>query len=86
MQDGQPYLEPWHSQNILFKHFQGYLGIFRDIDVYSAKLRDAQITRSGRPSLPFLKNQESVLILEKRLCLSPDLVKFSIQNVVLRVF
>ena len=26
---------PWHSQNSLFKHFQEYLGIFGDIDVYS---------------------------------------------------
>ena len=24
-------LEPWYNQNSLFNHFQGYLGIFRDI-------------------------------------------------------
>ena len=28
--------ESWHCQNSLFKHFQGYLGMFRDIDAYSA--------------------------------------------------
>ena len=26
------YLEPWRSQNCLFECFQGYFGIFRDID------------------------------------------------------
>ena len=29
---------PQHSQNSLFRQFQGYLGIFRDIDAYSAPL------------------------------------------------
>ena len=32
--DHQTYSEPWHSQNSLFKHFQGYLDIFRDFDAY----------------------------------------------------
>ena len=38
--------QTWHIQNILFNHFQGYLGIFSDIDVYSATLTGAQ--RGGR--------------------------------------
>ena len=32
IKDDQAYSEPWHSQNSLFKQFQGYLGLFRDID------------------------------------------------------
>ena len=32
----QAYSEPWHSQNSSFKYFQEYLGIFRNIDAYSA--------------------------------------------------
>ena len=49
MQDGQSYSEAWrnnfygHSQNSLFKHFQGYLEIFRDIDANSATLTGAQL-------------------------------------------
>ena len=31
MSDNQAYSERWHSQNSLFKPFQGYLGKFRDI-------------------------------------------------------
>ena len=32
--DNHAYSEPWCSQNNLFKHFQGYLGIFRNIDAF----------------------------------------------------
>ena len=39
MSDDQAYSETWYSQNSLFKHFQGDLGIFRDTDAYSATLR-----------------------------------------------
>ena len=42
--------EPWHSQNSLFKHFQGYLHIIRDIDAYSVKLTDAQVRGRGEAS------------------------------------
>ena len=62
MQDDYAYTEPWHSQNSLFKHFQEYLGIFRNIDTYSARLTGAQVGEEERPSLPFLKIEESVLI------------------------
>ena len=41
--------ELWHSQNSLFNHFQGYLGIFRDIDAYSATLTAAQLERKKFP-------------------------------------
>ena len=47
MLDDHPLSEPWHSQNSLFKHFQGYLGIFRDIDAYSATLPAAQLGGRG---------------------------------------
>ena len=42
--------EPWHSQNSLFKDFQGYLGIFRDIDAYLATLTGAQLGERGEAS------------------------------------
>ena len=38
MKEDQAYSEPSHSQNSLFKRFQRYLDIFRDIDTYSATL------------------------------------------------
>ena len=38
MLDDHAYLELWHSQNCLFQRFQGYFGIFRDIDGNSATL------------------------------------------------
>ena len=67
MEDDQAYSQPWHSQNSLFKHFQGYLGIFKDIDVHSATLRGAQIREMWR-GLPFsvLKIRKSALILEEK--------------------
>ena len=54
MSDDQINSEDWHSQNSLFKHFQGFLGIFRDIDAYSAKLTGAQLKgRAGGFPFPF---------------------------------
>ena len=47
--DEHAYSEPWHSQNSLFSRFQGYLGIFRDIDAYSATLTGAQLGRKKFP-------------------------------------
>ena len=46
MPDDQAYLKACHSQNSLLKHCQGYLGIFRDIDAYSAILTDVQLETS----------------------------------------
>ena len=34
----QGHSQPWHSQSSLFKYFQGYLGMFREIDTYSVRL------------------------------------------------
>ena len=46
-----------HSQNSLLKHFQGYSGIFKDIDAYSATL--AQVGGSGEATLThFLKSKK----------------------------
>ena len=42
-QDDDEYSEPNHSQNSLFKPFQGYLGIFKDNDAYSSTLTGAQL-------------------------------------------
>ena len=47
MSDVHAYSEPWHSQNSLFRHFQKYLDIYRDIDAYSATLTDAQLQWRG---------------------------------------
>ena len=66
MSDDQAYTKPSHSQNSLFKHFQGYLGVFRNIDAYSATLTGVQQGGEWRPRLPFLKIEESVLIFEKK--------------------
>ena len=38
MKDNYAYSEPWHIQNSLFNPFQGFLCIFKDIDVYSVTL------------------------------------------------
>ena len=82
------------SPDILFKRFQGYLGTFRDIDVYSATLTGhSSLTahthwaRGKRKSLPCpFWNRKSVLILERKtLILSILGLIFSIQNEVLRV-
>ena len=86
------YWETRHSQDSLSKHFQVYLGMFRDIDAYSPALSGMQIL--GRGGLPvfvffffFFESRKKVLFSfwEKgsdgfHLC-----VKLSIQNVVLRV-
>ena len=47
--------EPYHSQSSSLKHCQEYLGIFRDIDVYSAIYTGAQLGREERHPLMFLK-------------------------------
>ena len=83
MQDDQAYSELWHSQNSLFKHFQGYLGIFKDIDAYSATLTGAELEGNKGAPQTFFENRKKCPDFGK---MFPDLwVKFSIQNVVLRV-
>ena len=58
------YSEPWHSQSRLFKYFQGCLGMFRDIDAYSAALTGMQLGRRGEVSAAHFEKKK-VLILEK---------------------
>ena len=86
MEHIRSYSESGHSQNSFFKHFQEYLEIFRDIDAYSAALSGAQLWGRGRIPLPFFANRNKCPNFGKR---GPDgvhlWVKFSIQNVVLRV-
>ena len=74
-----------HSQNSLCKHFQGYLGVFRDGNAYSAILAGTQL--GGRPLLPFFENRNKCPYFGKK-CPDCDYLslKFSIQSVVLRVF
>ena len=63
----------------IFKHFQGYLGIFRVIDAYSATSTGAQLAVRSEASPALFEN--------RRNC--PHFVhlwvKFSIQNIVLRI-
>ena len=56
MKDNQTYSKSWHIQNNLFKHFQGYLGIFRDIDAYSATLTCGQLGRREQAYSALFKN------------------------------
>ena len=48
----------WHSQNSLFKHFQGYLGTLRNTNAYSATLKSAQLGRRGEASPNLFENWE----------------------------
>ena len=52
----QAYSEPWHSHNSLFKHFHEYLGIFRDIDAYSATLTCMQLSGRGEACPALFEN------------------------------
>ena len=60
MSDNQAYSEPWHSQNSLFKYFRRYLGIFRDIDAYSATLTSMQLRRRWDTSTASYENWKKV--------------------------
>ena len=56
-----PHSELWHSQNNLFKYFQGNIGIFRDSDAYLATLTGAKLAGVGvmgksPPSVLFWKS------------------------------
>ena len=83
MCDDQAYSGPWHSQKSLFKHFQGYLGIFRNISAYSATLTGAPLRESKISPVLFQKPKNSPNFAKKY----PDCVhlwvKFSFQNVLI---
>ena len=66
MSNDQAYSEPWHSQNISFKHFQGCLGIFRGIDAYSVTLTGAKLKGKGEAFPALFENRKRVLILERK--------------------
>ena len=65
MQGDNVYSELRHSQHSLFKNFQEYLDIFRDIDAYSTTLTGVQLGGEGWSPLVFLKIGKSVLISER---------------------
>ena len=50
MENDQVYSQHWHSQKSLFKHFQGYLGMFWYIDAYLARHIGEQLVRVGEAS------------------------------------
>ena len=54
MQDDHAYLQ--HSQKSLFKCFQGYLGIFRYIEAYSATITGVQLGERGEASPSLFEN------------------------------
>ena len=58
MWDDHAYLEPWHSQNCLFKCFQGYFGIFRDIDGNLATLSFVELGSKGEASPALFGNRK----------------------------
>ena len=64
MSDNHAYSELWHSQNSLFRHFQRYLGIFRDIDAYSVTPTGAQLGGRGEASLAVFEIKKCVQIFE----------------------
>ena len=66
MQGDQACSEPWHSHNSLFKHFQGYLDIFRETDTYSATLTGAKLGERERSALYFFENQKKCPDLGKK--------------------
>ena len=71
---------PGIVRTIYSSNFQGYLGIFRDTGAYLATLTSAQIVGRRELPCPFLKIEKSV-----HLWCVHFWVKFSIQEVVLRV-
>ena len=60
------HIQSKHSQNSSFKHFQGCIGIFRNIDAYSATLTGVQPGGKGRSPLPFLNIEKSLLIFKRK--------------------
>ena len=66
IKDDQAYSEPWHSQNSLFNHFQGYFGMFRYIDAYSAKLTGLLGGVGGGLPCPFWKSKKVFQFCRKK--------------------
>ena len=65
-------------------HFQGYFGIFRDIDAYSATLTWVQLGRKGETSPICFENRKKCPDFRKKSSAYDHLwVKFSIQNIIL---
>ena len=60
------YSGSWLSPNSLFKHFQGYLGIFRDIDAISATLTGVQLGGGEASPVIFWKSKKVSWFWEKR--------------------
>ena len=84
MYDDHAYSELRYSQRSLFKHFQGYLGMFRGILMrIQPRSQPCNQRGDGRPTLLFSKSKKSPDFGNKVL----DYVhlNFLIQNVVLRV-
>ena len=85
MLEDQAYSEPCHIQNSLFKHYPGYLGIFRDADAYSVTFTGAQLGERWEASPTLFENRKKCPDFGKKALIVYLCVKFSIQNVVLRV-
>ena len=67
MQGDNVYSELRHSQHSLFKNFQEYLDIFRDIDAYSTTLTGVQLGGGGGVVSPGLfKNRKKCPDFRKR--------------------
>ena len=73
MSDDQAFSVPWLSQNSLFKHFQGYLGIFRDADSFLATITGAQLRGRGKASPALFENRKKCPEFGKK---GPDCVHF----------
>ena len=75
-----------HIQKSIFKHFQKYLGIFRDFHAYSITLTGAYLGEGEEASTALFKNRKTCPdFLNKGHDCAHLWVKFSIQNVVLRL-
>ena len=83
MQNDQVYSESWHSQNSLFQHFQGYLGIFSNIEVCLPILIGAQLGKVGEVSpTHFWRSKKVPSFWRKGLDSAHLRIKCSIQNVI----
>ena len=86
--DDHAYSKPYYSQNNLFNHLQGNLDICSDTDVYLAIFRVTVVQLGGRGATPpavFENRKKCPDFWKKGLDCVYTWVKFSIQNVVLRV-
>ena len=63
MQDDHAYLVRWRIQSSLFKHFQGYVGIFRGIDAYSLTLKGGQLGGRGDLFPAVLKTEKTKALI-----------------------